>query len=84
MMCSYLFSMLNEELPLTVFGDNTLKLQHMNKSALKKCGMLVPVSITVPYHLFVKATMLLDYPDCFLPKEKQEGYAWKDEENNDP
>ena len=63
---------------LTVFGDNTVKLQHMNKAALKKRGML-PVSITVPNHLFVKGTMLLDYPDCFLPKEKK-GYEWKDEE----
>ena len=65
---------------LTVFGDNTVKLQHMNKAALKRrSSMLVPVSITVPNHLFVRGTMLLDYPDCFLPKEK-EGYAWKDEE----
>ena len=41
-----------------VFGDNTVKLQHMNKAALKKHSML-PVSITVPNHLFVKGTMLL-------------------------
>ena len=45
----------------------------MNKAALKKSGML-PVSIKVPHHLFVKGTILLDYPDCFLPNEK-EGYA---------
>ena len=46
---------------------------------------MLPVSITVPNHLFVKGSMLLDYPGCFLPKEKQ-GYAWKEEEeqkNND-
>ena len=80
--------MFYEELSDCVFlGDNntTVKLQHMNKAAFKKHGML-PVSSMIPYHLFVKDTMLLEYPDCFLPKEKQ-GYAWKDEEeqkNNDP
>ena len=63
---------------LTVFGETTVKLQQTNKAALKKHGML-SVSITVPHCLFVKGTMLLDYPDSFLPKEEK-GYEWKNEE----
>ena len=69
---------------LTVFGDDTVKkLQHMNKAALKKSGML-PVSITVLYHLFSKVLYAVGLSWLFLPKGKQ-GYAWKDEEekNND-
>ena len=38
---------------LSVFGDNTEKLKQMNKAGLKRCGIL-PVSITVPYHLYAK------------------------------
>ena len=63
---------------MTVFGETTVKLQQTNKAALKKHGIL-QVSITISHHLFVEGTVLLDYPDCFLSKEKQ-GYAWKDEE----
>ena len=69
---------------LVVFADNTVKLQQMmNKATLKKHGML-PVSITVPHHLFVKATMLFNYPDCFFPNKKHGYHAWKhEEEKND-
>ena len=45
---------------LTMFGDNTVKLKHMNKAGLK--SSVIPVSIPVTYHLYAKSCMLLDYP----------------------
>ena len=63
---------------LSVFGDNTVKLKHMNKAKLRKQG-LFPQSIVVPHHLVSKGEMLLKHPELFLPKENPE-YAWRDGE----
>ena len=58
----------------SVYGDNTVKLKHMNKAKLRKQGKF-PQSIVVPHHLVCKGEMLLQYPELFLPKEKP-AYAW--------
>ena len=67
MMCSFVCSVINEILSKTVSGDKTVKLKHMNKTGLKRLGMLL-VSITVPYHLYAESCMFLNYPEFILTK----------------
>ena len=55
---------------LSCYGNNTVKLKHMNKSMLRKQNRL-PLSILVPNELVLKGQALLETPDAFLPKEKE-------------